>query len=145
MATTIAPNTVAHHIEARVLQLNNILDRVDGLYNCPGCMHDKEIEELTRKVEDEFSRVYEQLRAEAQEVHLPAIATVVYLIMLQKLQSKKEEPLQEPTGIPQNIIRARMNSFQRVGLKSLDEMKEWVDDVSCFSLPYFVVWAWLTW
>jgi hypothetical protein len=131
MAAHDSPRAMAHTLEHRIEQLHKILDRLDGLHCCPDGSHGEEIQELTRHVVDEYSRADKELRAEVQEVHLPEVATVVYLIMLQKLQMKAEDPLQEPTGVPQNIIRTRMKFFRRVGLKSMDEMKEWAEDVSC--------------
>jgi hypothetical protein len=137
MASHDSPIAMPESIEERVKKMNILLDRLDGLYGCPDCNHDQAIRELTQQVEDEFSRTSEDLRAEIQEVHLPEVASVVYLLMLQKLQMKTEDSLQEPRGAPQNIIRTRRKFFRRVGLLSTEDMEAWAQDARFFILKLF--------
>ncbi|KAA8898845.1 hypothetical protein FN846DRAFT_1023440 [Sphaerosporella brunnea] len=119
---------MAHDIEAKVSKLNAALDRLERLQTDPSKEHSPELLTLAQYIDSEFAQIQAELGAEMEDIHLPEVASVVYLIMLQKLQMKKEDPLLEPTGKPHEIIRARLKFFQRCGLKSVEEMQAWIED-----------------
>jgi len=110
--------------------LEDLVSRLEDLASQPSTSNDNEMAELNAMIDKRLNMTYSAVKRVIAEQHLPGVVSTVYHVMIQRLQYLEDEPISKPKKDPGRIIRSRKSNHGRIGLKNVEIMAEWAEDVS---------------